>query len=321
MIEVNLYNIKDIDIREVSALIMDVKKASGQWREETTLDNVEGSMNRNFGDTDDIVLIAEENGETRGWLLIHLKEGSQAEINPWLLGGLPIVRQDSEDIDISEHLMLRATSYARETGISRVEMSFPREKHSEQVKSLLQRCGLTVVEEVVHMRGTISELTFHTPALLKSIKKMPLLQVSREALFTCWYDAFQHGKDRSYLSRGPEERKSFFEEAFDFTENLIELASVALVHSSAVVGFSLVRPTHGEKNGHLWQMGVHPEYWRRGLAKYLLAEANERLRELRFTTMSLNVDIGNIPAYNLYKASGLHEDWCLVSYAWQSPTR
>lgn len=82
MTEVNVYKIKDIDIGEVSAFIMEVKKASGQWREETTLDNVEDSMNRNFADTDDIALIAEENGEPLGCLLLHLKEGNQAEINP-----------------------------------------------------------------------------------------------------------------------------------------------------------------------------------------------------------------------------------------------
>ena len=50
---------------------MNLKKESGQWREETTLDNVENSMNRSFGETEDIVLLAEESGESLGCVLLH----------------------------------------------------------------------------------------------------------------------------------------------------------------------------------------------------------------------------------------------------------
>ena len=57
---VNVYTFKDIDIREVSAFIMEVKKASGQWREETTLDNVENSMIRDFADTNDLLILSRD---------------------------------------------------------------------------------------------------------------------------------------------------------------------------------------------------------------------------------------------------------------------
>jgi hypothetical protein len=57
---VNVYTFKDIDIREVSAFIMEVKKTSGQWREETTLDNVENSMNRGFADTNDLLILSRD---------------------------------------------------------------------------------------------------------------------------------------------------------------------------------------------------------------------------------------------------------------------
>jgi hypothetical protein len=57
---VNVYTFKDIDIREVSAFIMEVKKTSGQWREETTLDNVENSTNRGFADTNDLLILSRD---------------------------------------------------------------------------------------------------------------------------------------------------------------------------------------------------------------------------------------------------------------------
>ncbi|MFX1482541.1 MAG: GNAT family N-acetyltransferase [Promethearchaeota archaeon] len=314
--EVKDYRIKDLDIQELSAFIMEVKKASGQWQEETTLDNVENSMNLSFANTDDIVVIAEENRELLGCLLLHLKEENQAEANPWFLKGLPIVKQEYEDTDVAKQLISKSMDCVRDRGITRLEMSFPREKHTGQLKLLLQQCGLTITEEIVHMRRTISELTIDAPEIPKSIESRSLLQVGREDLFACWFDSFLQGQDRSFLSRGQKERRAFFNKAFDFTEEMIEAASLALVHDSAVIGFSLVRPTHGEENGHLWQMGVHPKYRGKGLAKYLLSEAKEQLRELGFVTMSLNVDTANIPAYDLYKKIGLLEDWCLVSYAW-----
>lgn len=316
MIEYNVYRINDINMRAMSNFIMNVKKDSGQWREETHLDNVEMSMNRNFADTEDIVLIAQENEEPLGFLMLHQKEGKKVEINPWFLSGLPIVRQDGENLDISTQLIIRAINHAREGGITRVEMSFPREKHSKQIKSLLQQCGLTLVEEIVHMRRNISELTINAPMLQESIERRPLLQVNRRDLFACWSEAFEQGQDRSFLSRSKEERRAFFDEAFDFSEGLIEAACIALINDLAVIGFSLTRPTHGERNGHLWQMGIHPNYRRRGLAKYLLSEVKEQLKELKFTTMSLNVDVENLSAHKLYKECGLQEDWSLVSYAW-----
>ena len=320
MIAVNVYKMKDIDLRSVSAF-MHVKKASGEWREETAIDNVENSMNRSFGETDDIIILAEDGGELLGCVLLHLKEGNQAEINPWFLRGLPIVRQESEDFDISEKLIIRTRDYVQETGITRVEMTFPREKRSEQVKAILQHCGLILVEEIVHMRENLSGLTIDAPEVPESIEKRVLLQVSLEDLFACWSETFQHGQDRSILARSSEERRAFFNESFDFTKPLIETASLALIHNSVVIGFSLVRPTHGEKNGHIWELGISPAFRRQGLAKYLIAEAKEQLEELGFTTMSLNVDTDNRIAFNLYKAIGLQEDWCMVTYGWLDFTK
>lgn len=316
--EVNVFRIKDTDLRVLSSFVLDVKQISGQWRTETTLDYVEDSMMRNFADTNDIVTIAEENSEQIGCLILHLKEGNQAEFNPWFLGGLPIVRAGCRSFDVSEHLIVRSISLAGELGITRIEMFISHEKHTEQVKSLLRHCGMTLTEELVHMRVKLTKMNTGVSTLPEFIERRFLSEMNRKDLFVCWYETFEHGQDRSFLSRDEIERRSFFNETFDFTEPFIEAASIALVHDSTVIAFSLMRPTHGEKNAHLWQMGIYPEYRGRGLAKYLLAEIKNQLRELDFATMSLNVDKANTSAYGLYRKIGLKENWCLVSYAWNS---
>jgi ribosomal protein S18 acetylase RimI-like enzyme len=316
--EVNIYSIDDIDLRRVSSYVLAAKQAAGTWRDETTLDHVENTMSRTFANSNDIVLLAEDSGEILGCAILHLSEDDGAEINPWFMGGLPVVGPDLDELEVSSHLIVRAIVQARSAGINRLELTFPREKHSDATKSLLNDSGFSLIEQIVHMRGSLSVLVNEVPTLPESIRSKPLTEVNREDLFECWTEAFLEGKDRSILSKNDKERKAFFEESFDFAEDLVEEASVAILQDSKLVAFSLLRPTHGEKNGHLWEMGVHPEFRGMGLAKHLLAYGAQQLANLGFETMSLNVDVANTPAHRLYGAFGLQEDWSLVSYGWRN---
>ncbi len=315
--DVSVHSMSNVDLRALSSFILKAKQASGVWRSETTLDHVENAMKRSFADTADIVVLAEEKGVPVGCLVLHYKAEKQAEVNPWFLGGLPIALPGDDASEVSESLLQTAIAVCTQEGISRLELSFPRDQHSDSVKSLLQGHGFSVLEEIQHMRAGISELTIKASPLPETVERRPLFEANRESLYECWYEAFRSGEDRSFLTLGEQERKAFFEEAFDFTDDLIEAASCALYRGAKMIGFALVRPTHGAKNGHLWQMGVLPECRGTGLAKYLLTDVCARLEEADFETLSLNVDLANRPAYELYRASGLQDDWCLVSYEWR----
>ena len=314
--EVSTHSFDELDLTRLSAFILESKQASGTWRAETTLDHVEATMNRTFGGTKDTFLLVEDSGVILGCAILHLSDDG-AEVNPWFMGGLPVIGPGLDEIEVASLLLGKAVGQSKSEGINRLEITFPKEKHSDPIKSLLKDKGFSLVEEIVHMRGSLSDLARDVPPLRKSVVSQLLTEADRDDLYRCWTETFLQGNDRSILSKTDAERKTFFEESFNFEEDLIEEASVGLSQDSQLIAFSLVRPTHGEKNGHLWEMGVHPESRGRGLAKYLLAHAVQQLIGLGFETMSLNVDAANTPAYRLYKAIGLQDDWCLVSYNWR----
>ncbi len=74
---------------------------------------------------------------------------------------------------------------------------------------------------------------------------------------------------------------------------MIDESSIVLVEGTKFVGFTLVKPTHGEGNGHLWIMGVIPEYRKRQLGSKLLHHAIATLKNSGYKTMSLVVDSTN----------------------------
>ena len=86
---------------------------------------------------------------------------------------------------------------------------------------------------------------------------------------------------------------------------------------SRIIGFSLVRNTHGIDNGHLWVFGIDHKFRQRGLGKMLIAVIINALKISEKTSMSLNVDYNNTAAYNLYKKMGFMNRWVLISRSWK----
>ncbi|MHA1211775.1 MAG: GNAT family N-acetyltransferase, partial [Candidatus Heimdallarchaeota archaeon] len=65
---------------------------------------------------------------------------------------------------------------------------------------------------------------------------------------------------------------------------------------------------------NLWEFGIHPDHRGKGYAKFLLKKMLYGLAEANFETASLNVDLTNEPAYNLYKKYGFKDDWIKIAY-------
>jgi ribosomal-protein-alanine N-acetyltransferase len=93
-------------------------------------------------------------------------------------------------------------------------------------------------------------------------------------------------------------------------------ASVALKNGEQVIGFVLIQHTHGANNGHIWELGVHPDFKRRGYAKLMLAAVRDRLLQEDMKTVSLNFDTSNEPAMRLYQSYNFEEAWTQIGYAW-----
>lgn len=151
----------------------------------------------------------------------------------------------------------------------------------------------------------------------KEIEIVPLKDVDDNDLYSCFYDSFSESGDRNFLSETDEERKEYFKEHFDKEDEMIDEASIVLVEGTKLIGFTLVKPTHGEGNGHLWIMGVIPEYRGKQLGSKLLHYAIVTLKKQSHKTMSLVVDTANEAALNLYEKFNFAKGWKRVTHAWK----
>ncbi|NHI83842.1 MAG: GNAT family N-acetyltransferase [Candidatus Thorarchaeota archaeon] len=309
---------EEADRQRIAKLILHARQAAGYWDSSMEISRVEEILSRDFEGLNVKLISIEEDGQIKGSILLKVNDDNTAEINPWFLGGLPIVSPSAKNgNELASTLLTKALQSAMRIGVTRVEALFPHDVHSEQIKTMFKAHDMELIEEIEHLRSPLTELVVSTPDIPIEGNVVRLSDIDRAQLFDCWYKTFTTGEDRSILSRNEKERRVFFEEGFDLTKEWVDKASLAIIAEKTLIAFALIRSTHGRENAHLWQFGVHPEHRRKGLAKGLLKRIFEKLIELGFTTLSLNVDVSNFPAYHLYKSLGLKREWGLVCYAWK----
>jgi ribosomal protein S18 acetylase RimI-like enzyme len=318
--ELKILNLAEIDSLEISGLIREVGQSVGTIPMDATLDGVEEHFLNCFGDTKDVVILARSEQGIDGFILIHFELEKLVEMNPWFLGGTPIISPRISSNELADDLVAKAVEYANEHGIDRLEVMFPRDEAAESMSQLFDRHGIMKYEELVHLRNDLSELSTGETIVPEGFEEQRLVNVDLDSLFECWYQAFLSGHDRSFLERPKEMHREYFEQTFERNDSFEASASLALLDDERVIGFALVRRTHGDDNGHLWEFGIHPEYARRGLARHLLYAVQERLQDQGLESMSMNVDLDNEPAYNLYRSLGFKEQWGRVCHAWTRNT-
>ncbi len=312
MIELGILRIHEVDMDEISFLTMDVKMSAGEWNEDVELERVRQAFLRNFEDTEDSVLLARQDGKLIGLIVIHFDHDDTIELNPWFLGGHPIVHKKASETQLDSRMIQRVKEYAVSVGVARVNVHIMKE--GSHPPKLYEDLGMALFEEVTHLRADLSDLEI-TSVSSTEVDIVPLHKAPMKGLYDCWYASFQSGQDRSFFARSQEQNRAHFDESFD-KEEYDTQASVALKSGKLVVGFALIKHTHGEKNGHLWELGVHPDFKRRGYAKLMLADVKEKLLQKGMITLSLNYDRSNEPAVNLYRSLNFKEEWTQVGYTW-----
>ncbi|MHA2003777.1 MAG: GNAT family N-acetyltransferase [Candidatus Thorarchaeota archaeon] len=313
MIEFEIIGVNEIDVDEISQLILDVKKAKGEWSDDVDLERVKQVFLRNFEDTDDSILLTRQAGKLVGLIAIHFDEQNAIEMNPWFLDGHPIVDLELGEAELDSRMIQSVKEYAESIHALRVNVHFMKEG-SPQAR-LYEELGMTLFEEVTHLRAGLSELEIISAAPLNEVDIVPLYETPRESLYDCWYASFQSGQDRSFFARTQEQNRAHFEEMFDKEDNDTR-ASIALMMSEQIIGFALVKKTHGENNGHIWELGVHPDFKRRGYARLMLGVVRDRLLQEDMKTVSLNYDTSNEPAMKLYRSYNFEAGWTQIGYTW-----
>ena len=314
--KISVQPINKVDFDRMAAFLIETRQSASDWFYGSDLERVVRSIEQNFGDTSAEVITAETATDLVGLVVVHYEQPKLAQLNPWFLGGLPLVSSLVEDSDLKADLVRLALETAEKNSITRVEVLYSRDCHNPEIISLFEGQGMQLIEELAHLRRPLDQLQSVNFELPESIQVSLLKDVQQEKLYQCWSKAFETGLDRSILSKTEEERRIQFNDDFDLSEPTDVHTSIALQDKESVIGFTLIKRTHGPNNGHIWEFGVHPEYRRKGLGKIMLSIIRDKLLEQGLESLSLNVDVANYPAYELYKSFGLQYDRGWVSYAW-----
>jgi ribosomal protein S18 acetylase RimI-like enzyme len=253
--------------------------------------------------------------------MLFVHDATTIEINPWGLAGHPIIISNlkMKTEEIASFLLHHAADFARTQGFSRLDLTFPYDRpDNQQFRVLYESCGMKLVDETVILKCELANGEGSKVSLPQDLEIKPLTEISQEKLYQSWCEMFESAQIRFFVKRTEAERVGFFKESFSFSEPLIEDSSLVILSNDSeetIVGFSLVRPTHGEGNGQLWQFGIHPNYRRRGLGETFLALIMEKLQHQGFKTMGVGVDPENHPAFELYRKHGFEEIFGVVEYS------
>ena len=256
-----------------------------------------------------------------GWILLFVHDSKKLAHNPSALGGpLHILPEEPKRLEIVQLLLKECINYALQNDHTRIELCFEKMDSIEKYPvdpSLYPKCNLMEEDEIVFMSLDLADQKLPEAEFPKGIETILLKNAADNDLYTCFYDSFSESGDRNFLSETDEERKEYFKEHFDKEDEMIDDASMVLVEGTKFIGFTLIKPTHGEGNGHLWIMGVIPEYRGRQLGSKLLHHAIVTLKKQGYKTMSLVVDSANEAALKLYEKFNFVYGWERITHAWK----
>lgn len=323
MIEAEIIPWSQADIQELAQMTYDTFQASkDQGLARIPVDGMEQWLKRLSFDAPPVVLQAQSERKAVGWLLLFIQDETRVEINPWALNGHPFILSRKDEEKIAVKLLQDAQEYTRNQGYTRLELNFKQtagepiqfyEKYPEWYRAL----GFQQVTETAIMRRPLENLGFEDSQLLPEFRLRPLLDFDDEVIYRIYHEVYSASLNQFFLDQSDEERRAFFDEDFSREDPISEGTSLMLLKDEQPLGFSLMRPTHGPDNVHLWKFGIHQDYRRRGLGKGLLRLIMVRSSEQGVKTMSLGVEPNNTPAYKLYLGHGFKEEVRQTEYTWK----
>ena len=311
---------EQLDVLELSTLTVDLWKIT-RPEANVSSEGLEYWLKNLVYDEVPVVVKAYNEEKLVGWLLLFVHDSKKLEINPWALGGHPHVSLDEPDrFEITKLLLNECMDYALQNDLTRIELAYNKKDNIKEYPvdpSLYSQVNLNEEDEIVFMSRNLEEQEIVEVKFPNEIEIISLKDVDDDDLYSCFYESFSQSGDRNFLSQTDEERKEYFKELFDKKDEIIDEASIVLIEGSKLIGYTRVKPTHGEGNGHLWIMGVIPEYRGRQLGSKLLYYAIATLKKQGYKTMSLAVDSANEAALKLYEKHHFVKGWKKITHAWK----
>ena len=249
-----------------------------------------------------------------GWTGVERQTENIGEIGRWH----PYVANIPERDTIAESLIAEVLKYAKENGMSRLEISFG-DISDDSKEAYNKRCSWfesnnwNLVEDTFFMDKDAST-EIPEVGIPDGFSLHPLLENEDDTLYSCHYAAFTNSMAREFYGLSEDEKKQQFNKLYDRTQSINAEASFVLKKGDEIASMLLVVSREDEE--YISIVAVHPSYRGKGLAKALLTAGIQKVREQEVTYISIGVDVVNTPAVSLYRKYGFEVKSRLSFHSW-----
>jgi len=307
---------EDLDIRHLAEITAEIRQYEGLG--DQTVDQVENFLNiSNERYPLEIVLLLVEDQNILGWLGLERVTESIGEISRWH----PFVVQETDRDLVAQHLISKIKSYARDNGMSRMEVGFGGLSETNidtynKRQSWYEPAEWYKLEDNSFMFINPTDTLIEEVGIPEGFKLRPLLDVDNDKLFHCYHESFTTGQATWIYDMNEEQRRQEFEKLFDRSQHINESASLIVEKEGELVGFALVISRSKEEE-HLESIGVHSSVRGKYLGKLLLSRIIQILCDQNVDRLTLGVDPVNLPAVKLYEKLGFKLSSRTVTYSWK----
>jgi GNAT superfamily N-acetyltransferase len=323
-LKISLHPWPEVPVDEVAALTYAVKKDGMRIQGPEAIRTITNWLQDEFAGQQRVAVLARNQGELVGWLFLVVHAHADArrslvEANPWFLGGQPLVAPGCDPRAIGALLLARASRWAEEEGMGRIEVAVPHTGNAEQDSETgkwYEAQGFPPKLTYVDMACSLSEQELAPASPPPGIKIALLAEADEEALYACYTAAFAAGDALFFFDQDERERRAFFG-GLGLDEAREEPASLTLRHQERLVGFTYVL-SYGEGNRHISCMCVHPDWQGQDLGKLMLRRVMHRVAAGGQESITLGTETG-MRAYHLYQNHGFQVTGGSTVYAWRRP--
>ena len=316
IIEIEIKKYEELEAEEIAEFTFAVLQSSETTRkEDRTLEIVRKYIDNVGVNYPYTFLIAYQDAKIVGWLGIFHEYPTMAVIGSWCPYIIPSANEDK----IAHMLINSGIEFVENTGRVKLEIFFMEltEKtmpRYERYRKWNEAVGMMRDNEWAHMECDLTSYPQKEIVLPQDYELIPLSHRTNDEIYPSYYASFLASNDPRFLEQTDQQRRSFFDEMFDRSKEMIEEASLLLLHNKEIVGN--LRVTPDGKNCYVNGIGIHPAHRRKGLGSIILGTSLRNASKLGVESMILEVDVSNKDAIGFYEKLGFVKLKGSISHIW-----
>jgi ribosomal protein S18 acetylase RimI-like enzyme/predicted GNAT family acetyltransferase len=317
-IQIQIQTCSNLDMGEFTSFTFEALQAAPESRsEDRTVKRVEAYLQEIWDYGKGIILTAHSEGKLVGWMCLWEVSTDMMYIDNWN----PVVHPDLNGDEVASALVKKSIEYTKNQGRKRLEiflmgMTDDMRPRYEKYRTWYESQGMLQGGEWAYMVADLTTLEHEEEVLPQGFTLRPLVAVSNDEIYGCYYETFMASGDRRFLDQTEEQKKGNFDVFFDRSNRIEEDASLLLYYGDKIVGFIII--IFIKEGGFINGVGIHPDFRRRGLGKALMLSSMKRAAKNGMETMILEADVDNYRALNLYRRVGFKKKQGSISHVWKA---